>query len=372
MRTSHFGHSTVLALALALALVGVACGHNSTGPDGRAIVRVTIGGADSVAPGQTAQLSVTAFMSSGSTQSVTDVIWESANHELMTVSQTGLVTATDARGEGQIIATYQGSLAVGSVAARSTRRTLLVLPTGTYVLSGSVTDGGMPIHDVEVELTSGTGAGMSAIANPSFKFYGVAGETEIRVSKSGYETQVRRVSVTQHQTQGFELVPSDGRRAVAGTYTLQIAAAAACAQQLPENLRSRTYTAAVSQTGALLSVVLSGADMGGAWKPGDTLGGSVEPAAVRFAPARYSGEDRASTFRPPSIMEVISSSEDDTTYFTFFGSVVATPDGNGYSGTLDGSLEVITVPGAGEPWWYSAFQRQASCRSAAHQFILTR
>jgi len=372
MRITLFGHSAVLALAL----VGSACGHNPVVPivpEGRAVILwFAIGGADSVGPGQTAQLSVTAFMSSGSTQSVTDVIWESANHELMTVSQTGLVTATDARGEGQIIATYQGSLAVGSVAARSTRRTLLVLPTGTYVLSGSVTDGGMPIHDVEVELTSGTGAGMSAIANPSFKFYGVAGETEIRVSKSGYETQVRRVSVTQHQTQGFELVPSDGRRAVAGTYTLQIAAAAACAQQLPENLRSRTYTAAVSQTGALLSVVLSGADMGGAWKPGDTLGGSVEPTVVRFAPARYSGEDRASTFRPPSIMEVISSSEDDTTYFTFFGSVVATPDGNGYSGTLDGSLEVITVPGAGEPWWYSAFQRQASCRSAAHQFILTR
>ena len=368
MRITSFGQSVVLALAL----VGVACGHNPIVPEGRAIVRITIGGADSVAPGQTAQLSATAVLPNGSTAIVTDVIWESSNHELMTVSQTGLVTATDARGEGQITVTYQGDLAVASVEARSARRTLLVLPTGTYVLSGSVTDGGMPISDVEVELTSGTGAGMVAIANPSFKFYGVAGDTEIRVTKSGYETQVRRVSVSQHQTQGFELVPSDRRRAVAGTYTLRIAAAAACAQQLPENLRSRTYTAVVSQTGALLSVVLSGADMGGAWKPGDTVGGSVEPSVVRFAPARYSGEDRASTFRPPSIMEVMSSSEDDTTYFTFFGSVVVTPDGNGYSGTLDGSFEVITVPGAGEPWWYSTFQRQASCRSTAHQFILTR
>ena len=368
MQIIGFGQSVVLALAL----VGVACGHNSTGPDGRAVVRVTIGGADSVAPGQTAQLSATAVLSNGSTRIVTDVTWESSNHELMTVSQTGLVKATDARGEGQITVSYQGDLAVASVAARSAKQTLLVLPTGTYVLSGSVTDGGMPLTDVEVELTSGTGAGMAAIANPSFKFYGVAGDTEIRVTKSGYETQVRRVSVTQHQTQGFDLVPSDRREAVAGTYTLRIAAAAACAQQLPENVRSRTYTAAISQSGPLSNAVLSGADMGGPWKPANSFGGSVETGIVRFAPSRYSGEDRASTFRPPSIMEVISSSQDDTTYFTFFGSVVATPDGDGYSGTLDGSLEVITVPGPGVPWWDSLFQRQASCRSAAHQFTLRR
>jgi hypothetical protein len=72
-------------------------------------------------------------------------------------------------------------------------------------------------------------------------------------------------------------------------------------------------------------------------------------------------------------LEVIASPEDwDPTYFTFFGAVVTTSDGNGYSGILNGTLEVITMPGPGVGWWDSTFTRLASCRSATHQFTLTR
>jgi len=248
------------------------------------------------------------------------------------------------------------------------------LPTGTYVLSGSVTDGGIPISGgVDVEVTSGIGTGMAMIANPSFKFYGIAGDTEIRVTKSGYETQVLRILVTRSQTSQIDLVPSQGRLITAGTYTLRLVAAAACQQQLPENVRSRTYTAVISQSGAQLTAVLSGANMGGAWRPADRFTGFVQSGEVRFGPDRYSGEGAASTFRPPSILEVIAEPENwDPTYFTFFGAVVTTPDGNGYSGILNGTLEVITMPGPGVGWWDSTFQRDYSCRSATHQFTLTR
>jgi hypothetical protein len=333
-------------------------------------VRIAIGGADSVAPGETVQLSVTAFLSDGTTRVVTaDVIWESANSELMTISRTGLVTAADVRGEGQITARYQGGLPANTLEARSISQTLLVIPTGTYVLSGAVTDGGFPISGVTVELTSGSGAGMAMIANPSFKFYGVAGETEIRLTKAGYETQVRRISVTRHETAEFDLVPSGERLAIAGTYTLRIAAAAACQLDLPEPLRTRTYTAVISQTGAQLTAVLSGAHMGGEWNPADTFSGSVEPGIVRFALRGYSGAGTAS-FIPPTVLEVIPSSDPHPRYFTFFGSVVTTPVGDGYSGTLDGSLELFTVPG---PWDADyTFTKLASCRSAGHQFTLTR
>ena len=45
----------------------------------------------------------------------------------------------------------------------------------------------------------------------TFRFYGVSGETEIRVTKAGYDTTVHHVIVTNHQTTEVEIVPSRPR-----------------------------------------------------------------------------------------------------------------------------------------------------------------
>jgi len=164
----------------------------------------------------------------------------------------------------------------------------------------------------------------------------------------------------------FDLISSDPLPMVAGTYTLSIVAAADCRASLPANARARTYTALISQTGALLQVVLTGPGMSNLWSPADTFAGSVQPTRAQFTLAQYKGEG-SYAFSPPSILDLLEAPDK---YFTFFGSVTATPTQDGYSGTLDGSLEVIALPGPYD--LDTKFVRLGSCPSKTHQFVLTR
>jgi len=360
------------ATAVALALGAIACSTRPSavpvpGPVLLSVALVQIDGPDSVPFHATVQFSATAVLSDGTTRSVTDsVTWESSNAALMTVSPRGLVTTGDQRGEGEIRARYDGLPPTVNGKTWGSRK-LFVLPAGTYALSGSVKDGGVPLSGVEIELTDGLGTRMAATANPLFQFYGVAGDTEIRASKAGYNTETRRVLLTAHQTLDFDLIPSSARPIVSGTYTLKLVAAAECRDRLPENARARTYTAVVAQTGAQLQVVLSGANLGSAYGASNSFAGSVEPSRALFVLDPYFG-NTVGTFVPPSILELLAP---PGLYVTFFGSVVTTANENGYSGTLDGSVEVLTPLGG--PWDLGdAYARMALCRSTGHQFLLVR
>ena len=219
---------------------GVAGGGGQPPPASVTVSRLQIGGPDSVPPGEAVQLSATAFLSDGTTRIVTnEVSWESFHGHMMSISPTGVVTAGPQPGEGLIIARYSG-LPLERQGAGWASREQLVLPAGTYRLYGSVKDEGVTLNGVRVELTAGPAAGMSLTANGYFRFYGVSGETEIRVSKDGYETQVRRSQVTSNRTEEFALALSSPRPMVDGLYALTIAAAAECRAALPEAARERT------------------------------------------------------------------------------------------------------------------------------------
>lgn len=370
MRNANFCNA--VSAAVALTLWGVACSRTTptspTGPSSPtlSVMRVMISAPDSVAPGETVQLIATAMLSDGTTRVVTDeATWESSNSGLISISRTGLVTAGQSRGEAEITAKYTGRLPAASTGGSDSRK-LFVLPAGTYVLTGSVKDGDVPLSGAEIELTAGLRAAMAVTSDPSFRFYGVAGDTEIRASKAGYETQVRRILVTANQTTDFDLIPSDPRPVVGGTYTLRVVAAAECRDRLPGTALARAYAAVVSQTGAQLQVMLTGANLQSPYGPSNTFSGFAEPNRALFTLASYFS-DTAGTFSPPSVVELLTP---PNTYFTFFGSVVITPDENGYSGTLDGNIEVLTLSG---PWDYGdAYTRLAYCRSTGHQFMLIR
>lgn len=363
------------ALALTLARTGAGCrGANAPTPvpppqplPQVSVTRVEVGGADSVAPGGTLQLSATALLSDGTTREITnEASWETDRGDLLSISNTGLVTAGADRGEAQVLARYKGHPPVWRNAEVGSR-SLFVLPAGTFRLSGVVKDGGASVDGALVAITSGTETGTSTMTERgTFRFYGVSGDTEIRVTKDGYDTTVHRVIVTKHHTTEVEIVPSRPRAVVAGTYTLTITAAPECRANLPEAARERTYTAVITQSGAALTVTInSGKKVTyGAFDPTNTFSGAVEPDRLVFSVKDYSGPNPLQ-FYSPSILEELS-----PTSLTVYGSVTATANDNGYAGTLDGAFETLSLRGY---WDYGDdYQRIASCRSERHQFVLTR
>jgi hypothetical protein len=237
-----------------------------------------------------------------------------------------------------------------------------VLPPGTYRLYGSVQDEGVYLDGVRVEITAGSAAGMSVIATGFFRFYGVEGETEIRVSKAGYETQVRRAAVTSHHTEEFVLALSRPRPAVGGAYTLTVTAAAECRANLPVEARQRTYRALVAQDGPKLTVTLDGATFPAdpLIGPGNRFFGSVEPDRVQFV--AYTYYDEGTGVYPPSVLEAL----DPPSHFTFHGKAVAASMGGGYAGTLDGALAVLRVLSVYD------YQVVTYCSSANHEFLLSK
>ena len=356
------------AAAVVMISGGLACRPGPTSPSPvLSVSRVVITGSDSVAPGESMQLSAAAVLSDGTTRAVTkDVTWEASSGSPLTISASGLVTASHERGEGEITARYS-TLPAAKPGAERASLTMFVLPRGTYVLAGSVKDGGAPLSGVAIELSAGSAAGMATTSNPSFRFYGVEGETEVRASKAGYETQTRRIAVLGHQTMTFDLIPSDPWPIVGGTYTLRIVAAAECRDLLPEIARDRTYTAVVTQQGFQLKVALTGSKLG-LWGS-NSFSGTSEHNRTLFTLDTYVGA-KPGAFGDPSVLEFVTA---PNTYFTFFGSAVTTATENGYAGLLDGSVELLAVLNG--PWDYGGgddYAKLASCRSTTHQFTLTR
>jgi hypothetical protein len=78
-----------------------------------------------------------------------------------------------------------------------------------------------PVVGARLEVTTGAGAGLftTTSADGSYRLYGVAGETNIRVTKQGHQPQTRTLAVADHQTFNIELLPPVPRLDVSGTYS---------------------------------------------------------------------------------------------------------------------------------------------------------
>jgi hypothetical protein len=317
------------------------------------LTRLEITGPDTVPPGESAQYSVKAYWSDGSAREVTsEAQWRTSDPSVLSVSPTGLATG-HARGN-----TFIEAGAAGSFSSKE----VIVLPAGLYRLIGTVRDAGLVVSGARVEVTAGIGRGL--VATTSFGGYvlmGVAGEVEIRVTRNGFQEQRQNLLVTTHQTLNFDLVLSQPRADVAGTYTLRITADGACSAALPEEARSRNYVAVVTQNGPRVRVVLEGAKFFrfGTGTIRNSFDGSFDANQLRFLIAPVVGYYY---YYEPNVTEELS----PDLFFQFSGLATATTTSASITGTLNGRVETLRarLPGLLETASY--------CASSRHQFVLTR
>jgi hypothetical protein len=255
------------------ALVAGACGDdNPVGPTPatQTAQSVSISGPTTLqALGDTAQLTLTATFSDGSTRNVsTEAGWSVDHPNVVAVSLGGLLTA---RGYGQCYVTAR----YGALSARAPMR---VIPEGMFLLSGRVTEeSGVPLRQVQVSVTSSAGEMSTSTSQDGVYQLPARGDVVVRAVIDGFESQVRRLTVAQDEGLDFQLRFSDSD--FGGMYRLVFSASPSCA--LPSEAMRRSYIAQIVETSpGSLSVVLSGAEFLAFGEAGFT--GRREGSIVRF------------------------------------------------------------------------------------------
>jgi hypothetical protein len=194
-----------------------------------------------IAPAETAQLTATFVNADGSREDAgARVRWSTDAPLALTVSQTGLIKG-EQPGGGLVMAEYQ---------SLSARVPILVLPSGTFKLSGVVTSSGLGVSGVTVTVDSGGAEGTTTTTHTDGRYalYGVTGLVRVRLTKSGYEAGTEAIEVTDHRTLDVALRPD--RSTTNGTWTLTLSAGPCESGEgtLPPAARIRTYTAVIVET----------------------------------------------------------------------------------------------------------------------------
>jgi hypothetical protein len=312
-------------------------------------------GPGSIPPGGTAQFTLIEHASGDLTRDVTrDAVWRSSNSSVLSISSHGLAAGRQI-GDSHLSASLPNG--------RSTTKEVIVVPAGTYRLTGRVTEADaptLPIADARVEVTAGPAAGLSTTTtrDGEYRLHGMSGETQVQVAKDGYEPHVQSVAILDHLTQNFQLRFRRPLVDLAGHYTLAIKAAPSCQAVLPEEARTRTYNAIVTQHGPQLEVKLTGASFVALPGGGDGFQGRVEPDAVRFSLREYDFY-----YQPyPGVAEQI----DPSLYLTVGGMVTVTISPKRMAGDLNGSFVIMSSSPLSKPW------PDAQCRAEDHLFVLSR
>ena len=251
----------LVAGAAGFALLLASCNRNPAGPGGPtppppppapATVRIEIVGPSEIAPGESVQLTANAIKTDGSVENVTaQTQWSTNSPAILQVNTSGLATGKT-NGETFVHARF---------GQRGASRGILVLPSGTFRLSGTVKESGFGIDGASVTVISGIGEGLTVQSGVGgfYTLYGVKGVVRIHTKKDGYQNTLQQLDVTAHGTQDVEMVAVRERADFKGVYTLTILAGAQCSS-LPADARRREYVANVAQDGARLTVTLGNAD----------------------------------------------------------------------------------------------------------------
>ena len=352
-----------MVASLLIGLMLVSCGSDSSpaaptpppaGTSAALVQRIEVTGPDSIAPGESAQLTATAFKSDGSTENVSPTVaWLTSNSRVIQIAAGGRASAVS-QGEATITARFQN---------RSGMKLVLALQPSTYKVSGRITEGTVALQGVSLRVIRGTGEGLTTTSdfNGRFTFFGLAGDVRIQASKQGYIDAFRDLSVNSIMTDNFELAPARQRKNLAGTYSLTVAASPCFGSgQIPDEIRSRRYTASITQDGRALNVALSGADFIVASGRGDHFSGTIDPADnVTFS----LGDSYYYYFYSTTPFDLVERL-DDSRSFTVAGFVTATMRGSEIAGTLSGSFLVLR--GTRPPFT----QVMSTCFSQTHTFVM--
>jgi hypothetical protein len=310
------------------------------------VTAIVVEGPDTVPLGETAQFRAVARMSDGDIRDLTETAdWTGSQHVVL--EGPGRVRAVRS-GQAQVTARLEGD---------SFWTIVIVLPRGTYRLTGQVqhTDSG-PVVGAIVEVRRGVGAGLRASTDVSgtFALFGVAGEITLRVTNPGFRHVDQTLLVDDHQEVEIRLPLLNPRFDVSGAYTLTIAAAGVCAQTagppLPDEVRTRNYTANITQDGATLWVSLDDATVG---SHAGFFGGRVEPGLVIFNLPWLDGELPSVVERLPSLGSIVID-----------GAAALTPAAKGFAGRLSGRISLYHNTWSEFPISW--------CYSTEHRFVLSR
>ena len=300
-------------------------------------------------------MTANAFKSDGSVENVTSQAqWTSSNAAVLRVESPGVFNALS-RGEATINARF---------GSRSATAQIMVLPAGTFRLTGRISDGSLPLDGVTLTVIEGTGKGLTNVTDGSgaYALYGVAGRVTLHAKKGGFKNSIEEIDVSRNRELDFEMRFDGERGALTGTYTLQLEATPCVS--LPENTRKRTYTANVQQHGSRVTVKLSGADFIVSNGRGDHFAGSVGSGGkVTFVIGdfyyyyywyNYFGGEFDLVERVDSNALVVA------------GTVSATSTSSRISGVLNGHIALaqgLTAP-------FTRFT--AKCLSSSHRFDMRR
>ncbi|HXG72559.1 MAG TPA: hypothetical protein VNJ04_18300 [Gemmatimonadaceae bacterium] len=321
-------------------------------------VRLSIVAPSEIEPGESVQLTANAIKSDGSVENVSSQArWSPTNSPILQVSPTGLATGTG-RGQETVIASF---------ANRSVGARVLVLPRGTFAVTGNIKESGFGVPLVLVTVITGIGTGLTTLTNVNgyYELYGVSGPVQIQLKKEGYVNTLRQVDVAAHGTRDFDIPIEGTRKNYAGIYTLTIAMNEPCRftfGTLPDAAKRRVYTATVSQDAGRLTVLLTDADFIVTNGLGNRFFALVDPLDRVTAQIGNAEEDfYFGYFGRFDIVERLS-----PTALTVQGAVTARGTPQSISGTLQGSIATSKRPTA--PFLPSA----ATCNSDTHGFEMVR
>lgn len=309
-----------------------------------------------LAPGTSLQLTARGYLADGSSRDVTgEVTWRSF--------WAGPLDPVATVGQGLVEAKEPGRTIIGVESGpRGASKEILVRLDGTFALRGSVRDArtGQAMSNAVVAAMSGQLPHIQSSttsSDGSYVLWSVPPVADITASKPGFKDKSHRVALKDHNARlDFILDEETPLVRLAGTYTLVITADANCSiegRAFPDELRRRTYTAVVTQTGNELTVALSGATFHR--HSGAQFSGRVTPGLAIFQLTSMYWM----TQNDGDVVEQLS----PFTFLTISGTAAMST--SSLSGRLDGTFWFeIVEPGLDRDW--------SNCTSQNHQFQMLR
>ena len=305
-----------------------------------------ISGPASLAPGATGQFTAVASYDDGSSHDVSSTVqWLSSSPTRVAIGANGLATAKS-RGEANVVA--------GLNQLFSQALNVLVLGSEEFRLTGRVTGSGLPISSALVEVVAGIGAGIQSLAGPSYALYGVAGDVEVRVSAYGFYPQTRTVTVRDHTSANFDLLPTNAAEKIAGVYALTVSASPACRELLPERYRERRFDLIIADDSSGISVTFKSATLN------ETDGEYIFPATL-VGPSLRVDLLQGRPYSAPLLLEDTA----DGHLLALAGAIDVTFADPEIRGTLNGRFQLYDRPAG-------PIVASASCHDAGHGVLLRR
>jgi hypothetical protein len=232
------------------------------------LMSISVSGPSEIALGTSGQFTATGRYDDGSTKDISSTVsWRTGDSTILRSAGSGRYDGLKG-GETTVSITSVNKFASANV---------LVLPTGTFKLSGTVRDQGGTVDGVDVEVISGNGSSLKTTSRYDGKYalYGVAGDVRVRASGSGYATEEVNVTVGGHTVRDFSLKTSGPIADINGAWKLKVSTSSACSSSWPESLRQREIPVTITQKDTRFSLRFNSSTVVSTYPVEGKIAGSV-------------------------------------------------------------------------------------------------